>query len=254
MSQRAFWIGVASFSIVAIGFGIWRPFGFSPNPINQPFIEQQTSRASGFTMRAEAKTQRNAKTGNIEVSSRLFATGPMHKTEVIRMEGQSSLITPDGKITPFGPMSSTFSANLIATLPMSKVPAGSKVKITGFVHVYHREEIKSEREMVADGSIRLYMNTGTVSFRKAPNSKPPQLIVECVDLSSVHQHGLELLGKDKRTVSNRILLKEGKQLIDRETLPYLGRQLGMEPYIIRQLIPKRKEPMTLVIPVQNIVP
>ena len=241
-------------ALIGLGVGIAYPIVFKPNPIHQPLVEQQTSRASGFTMKAEAKTQKNVKTGKVDLIARLYATGPMHADEVIRMEGQFSLIAPNGKITPFGPMSSTFAPSLLASIPYDPSLAGSKVKIVGTVHVYHREGIKSEREMMPDGSVRLYMNTGTVSFRKAPNSKPPQLIVECIDLKSVHEHGLELIGKDKKTVSNRILLKEGKQFIDRETIPYLGRQLGMEPYIIRQLLPKRKEPMTLVIPVQNIIP
>jgi hypothetical protein len=253
-NPKIYLIGIVSVSISVLGLGIWRGLSAKANPINQPIVEQQTSRASGFTMKAEAKAQNNPKTGKQEVMTRLYATGPMHSDEVIRMEGESSLIMPNGKVTSFGSMSTTFSDDLVAQLPMENVPAGSKVKITGFVHVYHREEIKSEREMVPDGSIKLYMNTGTVSFRKVPNSKPPQLEVECLDLSSVHQHALELLAKDKKTVSNRILLKAGKQLIERENLPYLGRQIGMEPYVIRQLIPKRKEPMTLVIPVQNIVP
>ena len=119
------------------------------------------------------------------------------------------------------------------------------------IYVYHREDIKSEREMMMDGTIKLYMNTGTVAFRKVSNSKPPKLEVECLDLGSVHEHGLELMAQDKKTVSNRILLVPGKQLIERETLPYLGKKSGMEPYIIHQLIPKRKEPVLLVIPVQN---
>ena len=102
-----------------------------------------------------------------------------------------------------------------------------------------------------DGAVRLYMNTGTVTFRKVPNSKPPKVEVECLDLGTVHMHGLELVGADKKTVSHRLLLMAGKQLIERENLPYVGRQIGMEPYIIRQLIPWRDEPVTLVVPVQE---
>jgi hypothetical protein len=243
-------MGIVSISVVALGIGIWQPFLASPNPINQPLVVQQTFRASGFTMKAESKFQKNAATGKSEVNARVFATGPMHSNEVIRMEGQFSLILPTGKIISFGPTSWTFADDLKVSMPIDKVPAGSKVKIVGTVHVYHREEIKSEREMMADGTVRLYMNTGTVNFRKVPLSKPPKLEVECVDLGSVHEHGLELMGIDKKTVSNRVLLVPGKQQIERENLPYLGRKLGMEPYIIRQLIPKRKEPMVLVIPVQ----
>ncbi len=203
-------------------------------------------------MKAQAVVQKNAKSGKSEVYARLFASGPMHNDEVIRMEGEFSLIFPDGKVTSSGPMSWTFSEDLKAYWPLDKVPAGSKVKITGFVHVYHREDIKSEREMLADGSVRLYMNTGTVSFRKVPKSVPPKLEVECLDLGSVHLHGLELMAANKKTVSNRLLLVAGKQQIERETVPFLGRKIGMEPYIIRQLIPKRKEPLALVVPVQNI--
>lgn len=235
----------------AFAISIWHAIAATPNPYDQPLVEQQSSRSSGFTMKAEAKVKKDEKTGKPIVVTRLFATGPMHKSEVIRMEGQFSLITPKGQVIPFGPMKWTFSENLKGVLPIASFAPGSKVKITGFVHVYHREEIKSEREMMADGGIRLYMNTGTVTFRKVANSKPPQLEVDCVDLNSVHKHGLELIAKDHKTVTNRLLLMAGKQLIERETLPYLGRQIGMEPYIIRQLIPKRSEPMTLVIPVQN---
>jgi hypothetical protein len=211
----------------------------------------QKSRASGFTMKGEAIFQKATKSSKAQLYSRMFATGPMHDAEVIRMEGLFSLITPNGKEHALGSQSWTFSENLKAYLPISKVPAGSKVKITGTVYVYHRELIKSEREMMADGTIKLYMNTGTVAFRKVLNSKPPKLEVECLDLASVHEHGLELMGPDKKTVSNRILLMKGKQLIERATLPYLGKKLGMEPYLIRQLIPKRKEPVTLVLSIQS---
>jgi hypothetical protein len=253
-NQKTIWIAIASFGLGAIGIGIWYPVSYHLNPVNQPNIEKQTSRASGFTMKAEAIVQKNSKTNKSEIRARLFATGPMHNNEVIRMEGQFSLITPTGQTISFGPMNWTFSENLKAILPVDKVAPGSKVKVTGIVYVYHREEIKSEREMTSDGSVRLYMNTGTVTFRKVPNSKPPQIEMECLDLNSVHFHGLELMSQDKKTVANRLLLSAGKQLVDRETLPYLGRQIGMEPYIIRQLIPKRQEPMTLVITVQNTGP
>ena len=253
-NQKIYWCGVATLATLGVGLGIWYPHGFSPNPINQPLVTQQTSRASGFTMRAEAKVQKNAKTGKSEVYARLFASGPMHNEEVMRMEGEFSLIFPNGKVTMSGPMSWTFSEDLKAFWPIESVPSGAKVKVTGFVHVYHREEIKSEREMMADGTVRLYMNTGTVSFRKIPLSKPAKLEIECLELGTVHLHGLELMAPDKKSVSNRILLLAGKQQIERETLPYLGRKIGMEPYIIRQLIPKRREPLTLVISVQNTGP
>ena len=251
VNQKIYWSSIAACASVAFAVGIWYPFAFSPNPINQPIVQQQTSRASGFTMKAEAKVQKNAKTGKPEVYARMFATGPMHNDEVIRMEGEFSLIYPNGKLTSSGPSSWTYSEDLNAFWPVDKVPPGSKVKLVGMIHVYHREDIKSEREMMTDGSVKLYMNTGTVTFRKVPKSNPPKLEVECLDLGTVHNHGLELMGLDKKTVSNRILLMEGKQLISRETLPYLGRKIGMEPYIIRQLIPKRKEPVTLVVAVQN---
>ena len=254
VNQKFYWSSIAACALVAFAVGVWYPYAFSPNPINQAIVQQQTSRASGFTMKAEAMVQKNAKTGKPEVYARMFATGPMHNDEVIRMEGEFSLIYPNGKVTSSGPSSWTFSEDFKAHWPVDQIPAGSKVKLVGTIHVYHREDIKSEREMMADGSVKLYMNTGTVSFRKAPNSIPPKLEVECLDLGTVHQHALELMGLDKKTVSNRILLAEGKQLIDRETLPYVGRKIGMEPYIIRQLIPKRKEPVTLIVAVQNTKP
>ncbi len=250
-NQKIYWFGIATLTTLGLALGIWYPHGFSPNPINQPLVQQQTFRASGFTMKAEAKVQKNLKTGKNEVYARLFASGPMHKDEVIRMEGEFSLIFPDGKITSSGPTSWTFSEDLKGFWPIETVPAGAKVKVTGFVHVYHREEVKSEREMMADGTVRLYMNTGTVSFRKIPHSKPAKLEIECLDLNTVHFHGLELMGPDKKSITNRILLSAGKQQIDRETLPYLGRKIGMEPYLIRQLIPKRREPLALLISVQN---
>ena len=205
-------------------------------------------------MKGEAIFQRDSKTSKTQLFSRMFATGPMHDDEVIRMEGVFSLITPNGREQSFGPQSWTFSEDLREYLPIAKVPAGSKVKIVGTIYVYHREEIKSEREMMADGSVKLYMNTGTVSFRKVPKSNPPKLEVECLDLGSVHGHGLELMAANKKTVSNRILLMAGKQLIERENLPFVGKMVGMEPYIIRQLIPKRKEPVVLVVSVQNTGP
>ena len=252
MNQKVYWLVVAVIVVAALGFGIWYPLATSANPVNQPLVEEQKSRASGFTMKADAAYEKNAQTGKLQVSGRMYATGPMHDDEVIRMEGVFTLITPDGKQQAMGPSSWTYSDNLVAALPVSDAEKGAKLKIKGTIYSYHREEIKSEREMLNDGSVRLYMNTGTVTFRKVPNSKPSQLEVECLDLGSVHLHGLELMGADKKTVSHRLLLKAGKQLIDRENLPYLGRQLGMEPYIIRQLIPKRVEPVELVIPVREL--
>lgn len=251
INLKIYWVVIVSIFATALGFGIWYPLIYSPNPVNQPLIEQQQSRASGFTMKGDAVFQKSGKTGKLQAFARMYATGPMHDDEVIRMEGNFTLITPDGKQQSFGPITWTFAENLESVLPVKNAPAGSIVKIKGFVHVYHREEIKTEREMLGDGSVRLYMNTGTVTFRKVPGSIPPKLEVECLDLNSVHRHGLELMGKDKKTVSNRILLMSGKQTIERENLPYLGRQLGMEPYLVRQLIPKRNEPVTLVIPVSE---
>lgn len=203
-------------------------------------------------MRGDAAFQKDPKTGKLEITARMYATGPMHDDEVIRMEGVFTLITPDGKEQTLGPSTSTFSDNLIGTMPVGSAPKGSKVKIKGTIYAYHREEIKSEREMMAGGDVRLYMNTGTVTFHKVPGSTPPKIEVDCENLGSVHRHGLELMGADKKTVSHRILLQPGKQLIERENLPYLGRQLGMEPYIIRQLIPKRDEPVVLILPVKDL--
>ncbi|MEI8282720.1 MAG: hypothetical protein WCG75_09980 [Armatimonadota bacterium] len=251
VNPKIYWIGITALALIATCLGIWSPNSFAANPFNQAIREEQTSRASGFTMKAEAKIVKNAKTGKPQVFARMFATGPMHNDEVIRMEGSFSLILPNGKVILAGPSSWTFGENLKAAWPIENIPTGSKVKISGTIHVYHREDVKSEREMMADGAVRLYMNTGTVSFRKIPKSVPPQLEVECLDLESVHQHGLELIAPDKKTVSNRILLIPGKQNIERETLPFVGKKVGMEPYLIHQLIPKRKEPVTLVVPVQS---
>lgn len=252
MNQKLYWVAVASVAALALGFGIWYPLVSSPNPINQPIVESQRSRASGFTIRAEASYQKDPKTGKPQAFVRMFATGPMHDDEVIRMEGAFTLITPDGKQQSMGPSSWTFAENLTGTLPVDVATQGAKVKILGRIYSYHREDIKSEREMLSDGSVRLFMNTGTVTFRKVPNSKPAQVEVDCEDLGSVHKHGLELMGADKKTVSHRLLLFSGKQLIERENLPYLGRQIGMEPYIIRQLIPRRDEPIELIVPVKEL--
>ncbi len=235
-----------------MAFGFWLPYVENPNPINAPLVEQQRSRASGFTMKGEAKYLKDAKSGKLSIYARMFATGPMHDDEVIRMEGVLSLITPDGHVQAIAPSASTFSDNLVATMNVTTAPKGSKVKISGTVWVYKRREVKTERELTKDRESRLYINTGTVTFRTVPNSKPAKVEVECLDLGSVHQHGLELLGADKKTVSNRFMLTPGKQLIDRENVPFIGRQLGMEPYLVRQLIPKRNEPVELVIPVADL--
>lgn len=203
-------------------------------------------------MRADARFLKDPKTGATQVAARMYASGPMHDDEVIRMQGTMVLITPDGHVQPIGNDSWTFGDNLTKSINVSSAPKGSKVKVQGTVFVYRRREIKTEREMLKDGSIRLYMNTGTVTFRKMPNSHPPQLEVECLELGSVHNHGMELMSLDKKTVANRMMLTAGKQTIKRENLPFVGRQLGMEPYMIRQLIPKREEPVTLVIPVTDL--
>ncbi|MBI1331856.1 MAG: hypothetical protein JST12_00620 [Armatimonadetes bacterium] len=252
MNQKIYWVGIASISMTALGFGIVYPLAYAANPINQPLVEQQESRASGFTMRGEALYQKDAKANRTIVAARMFATGPMHDDEVIRMEGTFSLITPNGQVKSFGPSTWTFSPNLYSVMPVQNAPSGSKVKIDGTIYVYHRELIKSEREILPDGSIKLYMNIGSVTFSKIPNSNPAQISVDCENLGSVHQHGLELMSANNKTVSSRILLYAGKQVVERENLPFVGRKIGMEPYVIRQLIPKRSEPVHLVLPVRDL--
>lgn len=202
-------------------------------------------RAGGFNMQGEAKSEPNASLGVTKISSAVFASGPMHSDEVIRFVGQSSLVDSDGDARKFGPTKETFSERLEDSLNVGTLRARSTVKIDGRVYVYSRREIKVEREIKPDGSVTLYLNTGTVNFTKVPDAKPAQIRVECKNLGEVHLHGIELVTPDKKSVTHRLILKEGVQLIERESVPYSSDRLKMEPILIRQLIPKRDEPFSL---------
>jgi hypothetical protein len=219
-----------------------------PPPKPVPIKFEQRSRASGFSIKGDV-ILKVGDGGVKQMWSRIFATGPMRAEEVIRLESQSFLITPDARAWSFGPMRSTFADGLEEMLRYQNIQKGSRIRIKGTVHVYHRKLVKTEREMRADGSVRIYLNTGYVNFRLVPNTKPQMVEVDCQNLKSVHEHGLELLAADKKTVSHRLLLQPGKQLIVRQNLPYLGRQLQMEPYNVHQLIPRRSEPLGLEIPI-----
>ena len=110
---------------------------------------------------------------------------------------------------------------------------------------------------MADGSVRLYMNTGYVTFRSLPpvNGKP-QMEVDCFNLKAVHTHGLDLIAGDKKSVSHRILLHPGKQIIDRQTMPFMGgnesgKRVTFEPIMIWELVPKRQEPFNILEKIPN---
>lgn len=208
-------------------------------------------RAGGFNVQGEAKSEPNASLGVTKISSAVFASGPMHSDEVIRFVGQASLVDSDGDERKFGPTKETFSERLEDSLNVGTLRARSTVKIDGQVYVYNRREIKVEREIKPDGSVTLYLNTGTVNFTKVPDAKPAQIRVECKNLGEVHLHGIELLSLDKKTVTHRLMLKEGIQLIERESMPYGSSRLKLEPIMISQLIPKRNEPFAFSIAVSN---
>lgn len=231
-----------------MGIAYYDSFIDVPAYVPEPIKFEQKSRASGFTIKGDV-ILKTGESGEKQLWSRIFASGPMKSEEVIRLEAESFLVTPDGKERSFGPMRYTFAEGLEEMIRYGYIQPGSRVRIKGWVHVYHRKVVKTEREMLPGENVKIYLNTGYVAFTKIPNSSPPMVEVDCENLKSVHEHGLELLASDKVTVSHRILLKPGKQMIMRENLPYLGRKLSMEPYNIHQLIPRRKEPLALEIPI-----
>ena len=207
---------------------------FSPSP---------NGRASGFTAKGDAKVVDG------KLKSILSAAGPMHSNEVIRFEAQSFIRSADGKLTAISQPRSTFSEKLIEEVPSASIPKNSTIVIRGRVFVYRRENIKVEREMQADGSPKLYINTGYVTFKQAQTPDGPRVMVTCTNLKSVHEHGMEFMTKDKKMVSARIMFTPGDQIMDRENIPFVSKFKGMEPITINQLIPKRTEPLDLTVPI-----
>ncbi len=209
--------------------------------------ESPAARAAGFNAKGEATLL----PGN-KVKAILSAGGPMHSNEVIRFEAATFIKKPDGTEQILTPRRSTFSEKLIEEVPVTPLAKGSKVIIRGNVFVYRREDVKVEREMESDGFPKLYLNTGYVKFKRAETPNGPRVLVTCTNLKSVHEHGMEFLSKDKKTVSARIMFTPGDQIMDRENIPFMSKQQGLEPITINQLIPKRTEPIELTVPISGL--
>lgn len=213
-----------------------------------------SARSGGFTVRGEIVPELDLRSGNTRLKASIWATGKTFSNEVLLLEGGYTLVKPNGRSGSFGPNGWTFGERLEASMLVSKIDRGSVVNVSGQIRVFRREQIKVEREIMPDGSVKLYMNTGTVHFKRIPNSNPPKMEVICENLGEVHQHGLELLNLDKKTVSGRIMLFPGRQEIIRENYPYLSKATAMLPIFVWQLIPKRNEPinMTLAVPARPV--
>ena len=209
--------------------------------------ETPVVRAAGFDAKGEARLIQGSR-----IQTVLSAGGPMHSNEVLRFESSSLLKMPDGKEVQLTPRRSTFSEKLIEEVGMPPLMKGTKVIIRGTVFVYRREDVKVEREMQPDGSSKLFLNTGWVTFKRAQTPNGPRVLVTCTNLKSVHEHGMEFLSKDKKTISARIMFTPGDQIMDRENIPFVSKQYGLEPITINQLIPKRTEPIELTVPISGL--
>jgi hypothetical protein len=219
--------------------------------VSKPVLTlKPVQRTAGFNIKGEVSTQPT--NGSNLVRASVFAGGNMHPDEVIRFEGQAFFVSSSGKETPFGPISSTFSERLEMTYETKSLPSGSVVRFKGEVRVFNRRDVKIEKLQNRDGTVVLHMNTGTVSFSKIPGTNPGKMKVICEGLGEVHDHGLELVGPDRKTVSNRILLQKGEQIFERETTPYQNTRYLMEPINVRQLIPKRTEPFNLILEIPGV--
>jgi hypothetical protein len=195
-------------------------------------------RASGFTLKAEASFR------NQTLTSRLAASGPMKDDEVIQFVGQSSLILPDGSSTPMGPVVETFKENLVVVNKMPSIINNSIVSIKGSAVVFRRIEVKYPREILPD-MVRVYVNDGQILFRKKLGTSPQKMTVECIKLGRLDGHGMELMGADNKSVSSRIIIREGIQEIERESFPFQSVTKEMENVVIRILVPKRSETFNL---------
>ena len=215
----------------------------TPIKKKQEIPSSSIARASGFNAKGEAKIVDG------RLKSILSAGGQMHSNEVIRFEAQTLLRTADGKLTPLSQSRSTFSEKLVEEFPSANVPKGSKLVIRGRLFVYRREEVKVEREMTPDGSPKIYLNTGSITFKRTQTPNGPRVMVTCTNLRSVHEHGMEFMSKDKKMVSARIMFTPGDQILDRESIPFASKYSGIEPITIHQLIPKRTEPIELTVPI-----
>lgn len=218
-----------------------------PAQVKKVVAETPSVRAAGFNAKGEAVLLPGSKIKTI-----LSAGGPMHSNEVIRFEAATFLKKPDGTEQPLTARRSTFSEKLIEEVSSAQAPKGSKLVIRGTVFVYKREDVKVEREMESDGFPKLYLNTGYVKFKRAETPNGPRVLVTCTNLKSVHEHGMEFLSKDKKTVSARIMFTPGDQIMDRENIPFMSKQQGLEPITINQLIPKRTEPIELTVPISGL--
>jgi hypothetical protein len=243
------WVGVASaVALALIGTFLEIRSHAKRTPKAVPSVVREM-KSSGFTIKGEVKLEPGPNASSQRVESSIWATGPMFGNEVLLFEGFSTLVLPNGNKRVFGPIQKTFKDRLEASMFVDKAPPGSVVQVQGTARLFRREYIKVERQRQPDGSLRLYMNTGTVTFRRISGSSPVQMEVLCEKLLSVHEHGMELMAKDKKTVSQRLLLSPGRQVIERETTPYAGVTDKLEPVFVWQLIPKRSEPINIVLEV-----
>ncbi len=221
--------------------------------VYQSIPTKPTARVAGFDIKGESKVVSQSGSAQKLLRTVMSAGGPMHTNEILRFEGQCFIQDASGKEIPLSDSKWTFAEQLVSEVPVpSGLIASSKVILRGKVYVYRREEIKVERDVQPDKSVKLYMNTGWVYFKNVTTPQGKRVQVTCKDLKSVHEHALELVSKDKKTVSGRIMLTPGDQIIDRESIPYQGVNVGLEPINVRQLLPKRAEPVALAIPISGL--
>lgn len=245
-------VSLSLFSLAAIGAFIELRKG-SRHKISPPAVEVKAEqRSAGFNVKGEVTRVGETDKGKTQLKAAVFAGGNMHTDEVIRFEGQAFFVSDSGRERSFGPISATFSERWESTFETSEIPSGSVVRVKGEVRVYNRRDVKIEKLQNRDGSVLLHMNTGTVSIAKIPGTNPGKMKIVCEGLKEVHEHGIELVGPDRKTVSHRILLTKGEQIIDRETTPYRSSRFLMEPINVRQLIPKRTEPFNLVLEIPGV--
>lgn len=252
MEEKYIWRGFGisiGFALILTIFDTYRIRNVVKHiPALRPVVEQ---RAAGFVFKGELQFGFSLSKKRFQLTAYAFPTGAMQSDEVIFQEAQAFLVTRDQKSIPFGKPIGTFKDRWEQSCELEEVSPGSVIKIVGKAVVFKRREVKIERQMMPDGSVMLHMNTGTVHFSKLSINNLQQIQMETKDLMSVHEHGLELLALDKQTISGRVILKPGIQMIDRQTLPYIGRDQRFEPISVRQLIPRRHDPIELVLSIPN---